>query len=97
MPREQDKSSASPPAGPRVERSGRACVIGAGCSGLTAVKALVDEGLEVECFERSDRVGGNWVFGNKNGHNRIYRSLHINTSRQRMQFDDFPMPADYPD
>ena len=26
-----------------------------------------------------------------------YRSLHINTSRERMQYSDFPMPRDYPD
>jgi hypothetical protein len=44
-----------------------------------------------------DRVGGNWVFKNKNGQSSAYRSLHINTSRERMQFKDFPMPADYPD
>ncbi|HVJ18948.1 MAG TPA: NAD(P)-binding protein, partial [Polyangiaceae bacterium] len=73
------------------------CVIGAGCSGLTALKALSDAGLDVDCYERSDRVGANWVFAKKNGQNRIYRSLHINTSRQRMQFADFAMPAGYPD
>ena len=75
----------------------RSCVIGAGPSGLAAVKALADLGLSFDCFERSDRVGGNWVFGNANGQSRIYRSLHINTSRQRMAYGDFPMPADYPD
>src|SRR5215208_4218416 len=75
----------------------RICVIGAGPSGLAAVKALADAGLEFDCFEKSDRVGGNWVFGNRNGQSRIYRSLHINTSRQRMAYADFPMPADYPD
>ena len=26
-----------------------------------------------------------------------YRSLHINTSRERMEYSDFPMPEDYPD
>src|SRR5215216_6421194 len=26
-----------------------------------------------------------------------YRSLHINTSRERMEFPDFPMPKSYPD
>ena len=26
-----------------------------------------------------------------------YRDLYINTSRERMQFSDFPMPASYPD
>jgi cation diffusion facilitator CzcD-associated flavoprotein CzcO len=45
----------------------------------------------------SDRVGGNWVFADRNGQSRIYRSLHINTSRERMAYADFPMPADYPD
>ena len=26
-----------------------------------------------------------------------YRSLHINTSRERMEYSDFPMPKSYPD
>ncbi len=42
-------------------------------------------------------MGGNWVFGNSNGMSSAYRSLHINTSRDRMAYSDFPMPADYPD
>lgn len=73
------------------------CVIGAGSSGITACKALVDRGIPFDCFEKSDRVGGNWVFGNRNGMSSAYRSLHINTSRQRMEYADYPMPASYPD
>ena len=72
-------------------------VIGAGSSGIAAVKALHGRGIDVTCFEASDRVGGNWVFGNVNGMSSSYRSLHINTSRERMEYSDFPMPADYPD
>ncbi len=72
-------------------------MIGAGACGLVAVKALTDARLSVQCFEKSDRVGGNWVFKNKNGQSSAYRSLHINTSRERMQFRDFPMPKHYPD
>src|SRR3954449_6960106 len=72
-------------------------VIGAGSSGIAAVKALREHGLDVTCFEASDRVGGNWVFGNRNGMSAAYRYLHINTSRERMAYSDFPMPADYPD
>ena len=72
-------------------------MVGAGACGLTAVKALTDARLSVQCFEKSDRVGGNWVFKNKNGQSSAYRSLHINTSRERMQFRDFPMPKSYPD
>src|SRR6476469_4461658 len=63
-----------------------ACVIGDGSSGIP-----------FECFEKSDKVGGNWVFGNKNKMSSAYRSLHINTSRDRMEYADFPMPHDYPD
>ena len=74
-----------------------AAVIGAGSSGIAAVKALHERGIDVTCFEKSDRVGGNWVFGNKNGMSAAYRSLHINTSRGRMAYTDFPMPEHYPD
>lgn len=76
---------------------GETCVIGAGCSGLVACKALADAGIAFTCFEASDRVGGLWVFGNINGRSSAYRSLHINTSRDRMQFRDYPMPRVYPD
>ena len=61
------------------------------------LKALLEAGLPAACFERGSKVGGNWVFDNDNQQSRIYRSLRINTSRNRMQFSDFPMPADYPD
>src|SRR5919107_561647 len=74
-----------------------ACVIGAGSSGIAALKKLRDAGIETVAFEKSDRVGGNWVFGNRNKMSSAYRSLHINTSRDRMEFADYPMPADYPD
>ncbi len=75
----------------------RVCVIGAGSSGITAVKALADRGIPFDCFESSDKVGGNWVFGNRNGMSSSYSTLHINTSRERMEYADFPMPTDYPD
>jgi dimethylaniline monooxygenase (N-oxide forming) len=80
-----------------MNRRPRVAVIGAGACGIAAAKALADAGLAFQCFEKSDRVGGNWVFKNKNGVSSAYRSLHINTSRERMQFRDFPMPKDYPD
>jgi dimethylaniline monooxygenase (N-oxide forming) len=73
------------------------CVIGAGSSGIAAAKGLHERGIPFDCFEKSDRVGGNWVFGNRNGMSSAYRSLHINTSRERMEYSDFPMPKSYPD
>jgi cation diffusion facilitator CzcD-associated flavoprotein CzcO len=73
------------------------CVIGAGSSGIAIAKALHERGIPFDCFEKSDRVGGNWVFGNKNEMSSAYRSLHINTSRERMEYSDYPMPKSYPD
>ena len=75
----------------------RTAVIGAGISGLTAGKMLNDYGVPYTCFESSDRVGGNWAFGNPNGHSSAYRSLHIDTSKHQLSFRDFPMPEHYPD
>ncbi|MGC5248108.1 flavin-containing monooxygenase [Gordonia sp. DT219] len=75
----------------------RTAVIGAGISGLTSGKMLADYGVPYTCFESSDRVGGNWAFGNPNGHSSAYRSLHIDTSKHQLSFRDFPMPAEYPD
>ena len=72
-------------------------IIGAGSSGIAAAKALHERGMAFDCYEASDRVGGNWVFGNRNGMSAAYRDLYINTSRDRMQFSDFPMPESYPD
>jgi dimethylaniline monooxygenase (N-oxide forming) len=74
-----------------------AAVIGAGSSGIAATKALHERGIAVDCFDSSDRIGGNWVFGNKNGMSAAYEGLHINTSRERMEYSDFPMPKTFPD
>jgi dimethylaniline monooxygenase (N-oxide forming) len=74
-----------------------AAVIGAGSSGIAAAKALHERGVPFTVFEASDRVGGNWVFGNRNGMSAAYRQLHINTSRDRMEYSDYPMPRSYPD
>jgi cation diffusion facilitator CzcD-associated flavoprotein CzcO len=73
------------------------CVIGAGSSGIAAAKALHERGIPFECFDRSDQVGGNWVFGNPNGMSAAYRGLYINTSRERMEYSDFPMSKRIPD
>jgi dimethylaniline monooxygenase (N-oxide forming) len=75
----------------------RTCIVGAGSSGIAAAKALHERAIPFDCFEKSDRVGGNWVFTNKNGMSAAYRDLFINTSRQRMAYSDFPMPESYPD
>lgn len=66
----------------------RYCVIGAGAAGVSALHQLRRLGLDVDCFERTDRVGGHW--------HTDYDALHLITSRDMTAFEGFPMPADYP-
>ncbi|MBF6163434.1 NAD(P)-binding domain-containing protein [Streptomyces gardneri] len=75
----------------------RVCVIGAGPSGITAAKRLHDHGIPFDCFEASDDVGGNWYFKNPNGMSACYQSLHIDTSKFRLAFEDYPAPDEWPD
>ncbi|MBI2422034.1 MAG: NAD(P)-binding domain-containing protein [Candidatus Hydrogenedentes bacterium] len=74
----------------------KACIAGAGSSGLTTAKALKERGIPFDCFEMSDNIGGNWYFNNPNRRSSAYELLHIDTSKSRMQFSDFPMPEEYP-
>lgn len=75
----------------------RVCVIGAGPSGITAAKRLAEYGIPFDCYEASDEVGGNWYFKNPNGMSACYQSLHIDTSKFRLAFEDFPAPDEWPD
>ena len=73
------------------------CIIGAGISGISLCKFLKQKGInDFQCYESGDTIGGNWAFRNKNGMSSIYRSLHIDTSKEKLHFDDYPMPANYP-
>ncbi|KAM3915678.1 dimethylaniline monooxygenase [N-oxide-forming] 2-like [Leptodactylus fuscus] len=73
-------------------------IIGAGISGLGAIKACLEEGLEPTCFERSNDIGGLWRFTDEveDGRASIYRSLVTNVSKEIMCLSDFPMPDDFP-
>jgi cation diffusion facilitator CzcD-associated flavoprotein CzcO len=75
----------------------KVCVIGAGSSGIAACQVLGARGIEYDCFEKGSGVGGNWRYGNDNGMSSAYRSLFINTSRARMEYASYPMPADFPE
>jgi cation diffusion facilitator CzcD-associated flavoprotein CzcO len=75
----------------------KVCVIGAGSSGIAACQVLQARGIEFDCFEKGSGIGGNWRYGNDNGMSSAYRSLFINTSRVRMEYASYPMPADFPE
>ncbi len=73
------------------------CVIGAGPSGITAAKNLLDQSLDVTVYDYGKEVGGNWVFSEESSHSSVFETTHIISSKSLSQYDDFPMPADYPD
>ena len=72
-------------------------VIGAGCSGLAAVKNCLERGLAVTCYEANDRIGGNWIYSEAPGHSSVCETTHLISSKSMSAFLDFPMPDDYPD
>jgi thioredoxin reductase len=77
--------------------SKKVCVIGAGPSGITAAKNLKDEGMEVVVYDLGTEVGGNWVFTEEVGHSSVFETTHIISSKTLSEYQDFPMPTDYPD
>ena len=74
----------------------KVAVIGAGPSGLTAVKSCLEEGLHPICFEQKDGIGGLWFYSDGKRHSSVYKSATINTSKQMSCFSDFPAPRHFP-
>ncbi|BFZ05640.1 hypothetical protein BsWGS_08679 [Bradybaena similaris] len=75
----------------------RVAIIGAGASGLPAIKTCLDEGLTPVCFERTDGLGGLWRYTDEpiEGQGCVMKSTVINTSKEMMSYSDFPIPERY--
>ena len=75
----------------------RVCVIGGGAGGLICSKRLLEKkNIIVESYERSNNVGGLWVYDDgPNG--KMYTSLRANTSKILMAFPEYPMPEEWPE
>ncbi|KAK1980334.1 flavin monooxygenase-like protein [Colletotrichum cereale] len=78
----------------------RVAIIGAGPSGLAAIKECVAAGLAVQCFERAHALGGQWLYDpapTADTHSSVYAGVVLNSSRSTSGFSDFPIdPARYP-
>jgi len=80
----------------------RVCVIGAGPSGITALKNLKDKNLEVICYDRNNEVGGNWIYSEDESHSSVFETTHIISSKTLSQYEDFTFDdfdtsvSDYP-
>ncbi len=80
---------------PVYDRGATVCVIGAGASGLAAIKNLVEQGFDVDCFERETGVAGAWNW--RHDRSPVYASTHLVSSKPLTQYPDFPMPDDWAD
>ena len=78
-----------------ADRGDSVCVIGAGGSGLAAIKNLREWGFGVDCYERETSVGGAWNW--RHDRSPVYASTHLISSKPVTQYPDFPMPDDWPD
>src|SRR3954453_2226479 len=76
-------------------RAQRVAVVGAGASGLAALRGLTAKGFDAIAYERGRAIGGVWTL--EEPPTAAYRSLHLITSRARTEFADFPMPPGTPD
>lgn len=66
-------------------------VVGAGVSGLCAVKHCLQQGLRVVALEKAGCAGGLWRPGGA-----PWQSLRTNLSRYTCAFSDFDWPEDAP-
>ncbi|GFQ89021.1 dimethylaniline monooxygenase 5 [Trichonephila clavata] len=73
-------------------------VIGAGTSGLTAIKCCKEEGMAVTCFEKTDNFGGRWRYRRNStpGVASVMKSTVSIHSKEMLAFSDFPPPKSFP-
>ncbi|XP_055930604.1 flavin-containing monooxygenase 5-like isoform X2 [Argiope bruennichi] len=76
----------------------RIAIIGAGPSGLTAIKSCKEEGFIPVCYERNGVPGGLWRYHDEDIHGvaSVMRTTIINTSKEMSAFSDFPPPKEFP-
>ncbi|XP_078048296.1 senecionine N-oxygenase [Augochlora pura] len=81
-------------------------VIGAGSAGLAALRHCTSGAFncEVICYEKTEQVGGTWVYREETGvdkyglpiHTSMYNNLRTNLPKEVMGYPDYPAP-DFPE
>lgn len=74
----------------------RICIVGAGSTGISSARQMMDEGFDPVLYERSDTLGGLWAYHNddEDGRASVMRSTIINTSKEMSAYSDFPPPKE---
>lgn len=63
-----------------------------------SIKACLEEGFDVVCFEKTNDIGGLWRYRDEDieGIASVTRSTIINSSKEITAFSDFPPPKHFP-
>ncbi|KAL3078235.1 hypothetical protein niasHS_012122 [Heterodera schachtii] len=71
-------------------------IIGAGASGLPALKTALEYGLDAVCMEKSLDIGGLWRYKENpgQGEGTVMKSTVINSSKEMSAYSDFPPPRE---
>ena len=75
----------------------RVAVVGAGISGIGAMKVCLQEGMDPVCFEAAgpeEGIGGFWRYKEDAVHPSVYRCCHIDTDRDLAGYADRPWDPD---
>ena len=75
----------------------RVCVIGAGPSGITAIKNISEAGIPLVAYDFNHEVGGNWIYNERESHSSVFETTHIISSKSLSEYADFPFPSDVAD
>ncbi|GJD20511.1 hypothetical protein RIVM261_054670 [Rivularia sp. IAM M-261] len=66
-------------------------MIGAGISGLVTAKTFIEEGYEVQVYEKLGAIGGVWE------KSRRYPGVTTQTPGKIYTYPDYPLPDSYPE
>ena len=63
------------------------CIIGAGPSGITAIKNVSEAGISVVAYDFNSDVGGNWIYNENESHSSVFETTHIISSNSDNVFE----------
>lgn len=74
----------------------RVCIVGAGCSGLGAIKICLENGFEPVCFEKETDIGGMWNLSEDASRFSVYDPIKTLSSKIFHMYSDFPFRKEDP-
>ena len=69
-------------------------IVGSGISGISAIKAFLEEGQTPICYEADEDIGGLWRYKEDSEFPSIYKKTRINSWRAVNTYGDHPINGD---